>query len=180
MKILPKCLFLLKEISKPPISAKFNCCYQTPFCTTLTILHSQQVNETMAGKGKSKRNRSIKGNAQSNQLKKKRSLKATNGLNNDDDAASSIATGGVAVDPTVNNNTTNEMNAVDKVASFNATRGVAVNPTINEDATNGMNAVNNAASSDATRGVAVNSTVNSTVNNDTGGGATSSNNAETN
>jgi hypothetical protein len=139
-----------------------------PFCTTNKY-------KTIAGKGKSKRSRSVKGDAQSNQLKKKCSSKATNGLNNID-AASSNTTGGVAVDPTVNNNTTNEMNAVNKVASSNATRVVAIIPTVINDATNGMNAIDNAASSNATRGVVVNST----VDNDTGGGATSSNNAETN
>ncbi len=134
------------------------------------------MNETTASKGKSKRNRTVKGDAQYNQLKKKCSLKATNGLNNVDDAASSNATEGVAIDPTVDNNTTNEMNAVNKVAFSNATRGVAINPTIDNDATNGMNAVNNATSSNTTRGVAVNST----VDNDTGSGATFSNNTETN
>jgi hypothetical protein len=135
--------------------AKFNCRYQTPFCTTPTILPNQQVNKTMAGKGKSKRNRSVKGGAQSNQLKKKCSSKATNGLNNVKDSASFNATREVAVNPTINDNSTNEMNAINKVASSNATGGVAINPTVNNDSTDGMNAINNAAFSDATRGVAV-------------------------
>jgi hypothetical protein len=110
----------------------------------------------MAGKGSSKRSRSVGSNTQQpSALKKKRSPE-TDAVNND--AAPSNATAGVAFDPTINDNAINGKSTVDDAAPSNATGGNTANPTINDDTGRGATSSNGTAdvvcnASNATTGV---------------------------
>jgi hypothetical protein len=86
----------------------------------------------MAGKGSSKRSRSVGGdNAQQPSASKKKHSPRTDTVDND--AAPSNATAGVAVDPAINNDAINGKGTTNNAASSNATGGNTANPTINDD-----------------------------------------------
>jgi hypothetical protein len=110
----------------------------------------------MAGKGSSKRRRSIGGDAQQpSALKKKRSPR-TDAVNNN--AGPSNATEGVAIDPTINDDAIDGKSTVDDAAPSNATGGKTANPTVNDDTGRGATSSNRTAdivcnASNATTGV---------------------------
>jgi hypothetical protein len=92
----------------------------------------------MAGKGSLKWSRSIGGDAQQpSALKRKRPI--------DNNAASSNANAGVAVDCTINNNTVNGKSTVDDAAPSNTTGGNTANPTVNNNTGRGANSSNGTA-----------------------------------
>ncbi len=123
----------------------------------------------MAGKGSSKRSRSIGGDAQQPSALKKKRSPGTDAVNND--AAPSNATAGVAIDPTINDNAINGKSTIDNTAPSNATGGNTANPTVNDDTGRGATSSNGTAdvvcdASNATKGVDGNNkeTNNATIN----------------
>jgi hypothetical protein len=110
----------------------------------------------MAGKGSSKRSRSVGGDAQQpSALKKKHSPGMDSVKNN---AAPYNATAGVAINPTINDNAINGKSTVNNAAPSNATRGNTANPTVNDDTGRGATSSNRTTdvvcnASNATTGV---------------------------
>jgi hypothetical protein len=123
----------------------------------------------MAGKGSSKRSRSIGGDAQQPNALKKKCSPGTDAVNND--AIPSNATVGVAVNPTIDNNAINGKSTVNNAAPSNATGGNTANSIINNDTGRGATSSNGTAdvaydASNATTGVDGNNkeTSNVTIN----------------
>jgi hypothetical protein len=97
----------------------------------------------MAGKGSSKQSRSVGGDAQQPSASKKKGSPGTEAVNND--AAPSKATAGVAINPTINEDTINGKRTIDNPAPSNATRGNTANPTVNDDTGRGATSSNRTA-----------------------------------
>jgi hypothetical protein len=110
----------------------------------------------MAGKGSSKWSRSIGGDAQQPSALKKKHSPGTDSVDND--AAPSNPTAGVAVNPTINDDTIDGKSTVNDAAPSNATGGNTANPTINDNTGRGATSSNRTAdvvcnASNATTGV---------------------------
>jgi hypothetical protein len=110
----------------------------------------------MAGKGSSKRSRSVGGDAQQSSALKKKCFPRTSAVNNN--AAPSNATAGVAVDPTIDNDTIDGKSTIYDAAPSNATRVNTANSTVNKDTGRGATSSNRTAhivcdASNATTGV---------------------------
>jgi hypothetical protein len=110
----------------------------------------------MAGKGSSKRSRSVSNDAQQPSALKKKRSPGTDAVNND--AAPSNATAGVTVNLTIDNNAINGKSTVNNAAPSNATGGSTANPTINNNTGRSATSSNGTAdivcdASNATTGV---------------------------
>jgi hypothetical protein len=110
----------------------------------------------MAGKGSSKRSRSIGGDAQQPSALKTKHSSGTEAVNND--AAPSNATARVAIDSTIKNKAINGKSTVNDAVPSNATGGNTANPTVNDDTGRGATSSNGTAdivcdASNATTGV---------------------------
>jgi hypothetical protein len=85
----------------------------------------------MASKGSLKCSRSVSGDTQQPSALKKKCSPGTDAVDNN--AAPSNATAGVAIDPTIDDDTINGKSTVNKAAPSNATGGNTATPTVNDD-----------------------------------------------
>jgi hypothetical protein len=97
----------------------------------------------MAGKGSSKQSCSIGNDAQQPSALKKKRSPGTDAVDND--AAPSIATAGVSINPTIDNNTINGKSTIDNATPSNATGGNTANPTVNNNTGRGATSSNGTA-----------------------------------